>query len=109
MEFLITVTPIVALFLLRPSYRRFELGTYRPSQSLGIAAFLIVYMALAWVGSLAWDHRLPDALQEGPLGVVTGYLALLLFGAIFVVPIVLGALLAQAVAGAWWALDRRRA
>lgn len=109
MESLLTVTGIIALCFLRRSYRKFESGKYRFNQTVWIVIFLIVFVAVAWVGSLAWENKLPEFWAKGLVGAIVGWSGVATFCALFVVPTVLGSLLSQALAGAFWAMRGQRA
>jgi len=109
MEFLLTITAIMTLCFLRPSYREFKSGKYRFSQTVWIVIFLIVFVAVAWVGSLAWENKLPEFWAKGLVGAIVGWTGVATFAALFVVPTVIGCLLSQALAGAFWAMGIKRA
>jgi hypothetical protein len=109
MEFLLTLTGIMTLCFLRPSYRDIKAGKYRVSQTVGAVAMLIGVLALSWVGSLAWENKLPEFLSKGPIGAVVGMTGVMLFAALFVVPAFLGLFLSQILAGAYWAMKTRHA
>ena len=109
MQFLLTITAIMTLCFLRPSYREFKSGKYRFSQTVWVVIFLIVFVAVAWVGSLAWENKLPEFWTKGALGAVVGSAGVATFTALFVVPTVVGRLLSQALTGAFWAMRCQRA
>ncbi|PIB94165.1 hypothetical protein [Caulobacter sp. FWC2] len=107
MEFLLTIMGVMTLCMLRPHYNEFKSGKYRPSKSVWLVVILVVFSGLSWVGALAWDHSLPPYLSQGLPGVITGSCGALTFAALFVIPALLSALLAQTLTGTWWIIRGR--